>query len=183
MMGDDWGAAIIPLRLLCVVGMVRAITMLNGSALQAWGRPGLHAKMTWTSALPSCSSFLLVGQLLVDSSTEIQVIGIAASRAVLYGLILLPLAQFWFVGRLFGARARTTLGLLGPTVLIAIGTAAGGAALSEFLDRQQVPALLRFIAVTGTTFMACVGLLLILNPEAGRTFQTLLARVRGRRSA
>lgn len=180
-LGDEWSAAATPLQLLCIVGIVRAITMLNGSALQAAGRPGLQAKMTWTAAGLSCVSFVIVGQALTGRSVDAQVIGIAASRAVLYSLVLLPLGQLWFVARIFGLPLTAMLKLVGPTVAVTAGCAAFGDLVARALSDWGVPALVRLVVVSATTLVLCLGLLRHFNPEARRTFSALADRARGRR--
>jgi O-antigen/teichoic acid export membrane protein len=167
LLGDEWSAAATPLQLLCIVGIVRAITMLNGSALQAAGRPGLQATMTWTAALFSCVAFVFVGRALTERAIDVQVVGIAASRAILYSLVLLPLAQFWFGSRIFG----TSLGAL---------SAVSGRMFAQVLAVWGVPSLLRLVLVCASTLSICLVALRTVNPEARRAFSIVIGRLRGR---
>ena len=91
LLGDEWRLAIAPMRILCVVGIVRVVGAFSGPLLQAVGKPHKLAALSWTAGAMSAAAFVLAAELLKDSAVSAQLEGLALSRAVLYGGVLLAI--------------------------------------------------------------------------------------------
>lgn len=91
LLGSEWEPAVTALRLLCLVGAVRALTLIGGTVLNAIGRPHRLAAITWTNAALGAVAFVVVGTLLEGASTSRQVALMAGSRALLYCTVILIL--------------------------------------------------------------------------------------------
>lgn len=93
----DWQPAVAAMRLLVLAGAIKAITLFTGPFLQAIGRPGAHAFLSWSGAVLGTGAFLLVGNLLSDASVEDQILGLAGSRVLVHvafiGMYLAPVLR------------------------------------------------------------------------------------------
>ena len=115
--------------------------MLNAPAIVAAGRPGAQASMTWIAAALSALSFIAAGLLLQNSPVDVQVAGMAASRAVLYALVLMPISQGVFVSRIVGVGMVDYLRLVVPSIAVCAVTAFGGARMAELLLDAGLPSI------------------------------------------
>ena len=182
MMGDDWADARAALQLLTVVGLVRTMTMLNGPAIVAAGRPGAQAVMTWVAAGVSAVSFGAAGLALHNGSIGDQVAGMAASRAILYALVLLPITQGFLTSRIVGVRSADYARLVTPTVALCCGVAALGAVLARFLLDVGLPSVGVLASVGALTLLASSLLVAVVNSHARVAFRSIARRFRPPRS-
>lgn len=176
--GDEWKAAAPALQLLCVVGLVRAMTMLNGAAIQAAGRPGAQAMLTWVAAGLSAAAFVAAGLALTDRSIDAQVLGMAASRAVLYAFVLLPVGQVWLITRVIGATGTQMIRRLGPSVAVCTVAAVAGTAASELFTGINTPSAIVLVTVSAATFGTSAAGVLAVDADARSAAQGLLRRIR-----
>ncbi len=177
-MGGEWVDATTALQLLSIVGLVRGITMLNSPAIQAAGRPGANAIMTWLAAGLSALSFILVGAALSDQTIDVQVAGMAASRAMLYALVLMPIVQGFFVSRIVGFRMADFARTVTPTLAVSTLVAIVGTASSEALLDAGLPNVVS-LALIGSGSLAISGSLVILiNPAARTAAERVRTRLR-----
>ena len=109
-LGGGWSDATIAIRGLAAAQAALALSLLCGPILQATGRPGLMAVLTWTRSIGWVGSLLVVGHLASGRSTAEQVMamafvaivvswanGVIAVVAVMRicGLAVLDLARAW----------------------------------------------------------------------------------------
>jgi O-antigen/teichoic acid export membrane protein len=90
MLGSDWDRAAVPLELLSLAGIGKAIGYFTGPVLFAVSRPRFRAAMLWILAAVSTVTVLVVGQALRGASIGHQVVGMSISRAVLFLVVLIP---------------------------------------------------------------------------------------------
>lgn len=90
LLGAEWHDSAPVLRILCALGAARALTLHTGSLLQAVGRPGLLAAMTWALAAMNVIGFTLLGLWLKGAAPLEQIRGIASARAGIYVLLYAP---------------------------------------------------------------------------------------------
>ncbi len=176
--GDEWTAAVTALQLLTIVGVVRTMTMLNSAAVQAAGRPGSLAFLTWFAAALSAGSFVLTGMTLQDEPVNIQVAGMAASRAILYALVLLPIVQIGFTSRIIGVSTAAFTRLVSPTLAVGVATAVTGAICSQTLLDAGVPSPIVLVLVGAGVLAGSAGLTLLVNAGARNAFASLWPKVR-----
>ena len=150
LVGEEWAPAATPLKILCVVGAVRALTMFMGPMLSAIGRPQILALLTWSSALLSGGSFVLAGVLLVDAPIAHQVTGIAFARMAMFASVVLFLAV-WLMLRNSEVSLRSLGRAVGPSTV----AASVGFVLTQLLA-----------SVIGTGFGDLVRLIIIVVPSS-----------------
>jgi PST family polysaccharide transporter len=184
--GEEWALGGDALKLLAIVGIAKAIVFFTGPLLFALARPGFRAIMLWALAAASAATVVLVAVPLQSEPESDQLLGMAASRAVLFVLVVIPV-NLAIISRLTGLTVRELLrGTPVPLVagLLAIGAIAGLQALGLLDGLSAVPAL---ILTLGAALAITLGVLLLLDGRARRAVreivQGLVARMRRARSS
>jgi O-antigen/teichoic acid export membrane protein len=177
--GPEWVPATGALRMLCIMGALQVMTMLNGAAIVGAGHPGLHAAMMWISAILSAGAFATAGYLLADSSLATQVVGMAASRAILWVVVLVPLSQTWLISRYVDVRFGEFLRVVAPLLAVSSGIALLGAGLARVLASTGIPSLATVAIVGAVTTAAIVPLNLRSSPSALAVARRVFARRSG----
>jgi O-antigen/teichoic acid export membrane protein len=97
LLGDEWAPAADALKVLCILAVVQAAAAFLAPILQAAGRPGLLAWLTWISAGLSAGSFAAAGLWLGGFDVEDQVLWLAIIRTAVFVpslfLIVLPMLK------------------------------------------------------------------------------------------
>ncbi|MEE8603037.1 lipopolysaccharide biosynthesis protein [Euzebya tangerina] len=163
LLGGDWESAARVAQVLCVVGAIRVVILLDGPLLQAVGRPFVQAGLSIVAALVSAGSFVAAGLTLGALDPSQQAVGMAAARALVYGLIICALHVF--ILRRFGGIRRLAdqvRPLVRPAV---VGVAAG--LIGAGVDRVALglPALAQLPLVGLTAGVVAVVLGGLLLPE------------------
>ena len=176
-LGAEWAPAADVLRLLALVGIGKGIAFFTGPVLFAASRPRFRAVMLWILAIVSTALVIGVGAALTDSSIEDQVTGMAASRAILYLVILVPV-NLAIIARFTGLRLRTIL----PSVPAPILAGLAAIGVAQVLDASGaldgVPPLVA-LAVMGTVAsVAALAVLVALERRVSRAAGALLRRIR-----
>jgi PST family polysaccharide transporter len=177
LMGDDWVPAADVLKLLAIVGIGKAVVFFTGPLLFAVARPHFRAVMLWVLAGLSAGTVVVVGELLVGEPAREQAIGMAASRAVYFLAIVIPVnvaVVCWITGLRLRDMARWV-----PAPL------ASGLAGIAAVALLELPGLLDglrpFVAllIAGTcSCLAAGGVLFALEPRARELARPVLRRVR-----
>lgn len=172
-LGDEWEEAAVPLQLLCLAGIGKAVGLFTGPVLFAVSRPRFRAVMLWAIAGLSTATAVAVGYALTGSSVETQVFGMSSSRALLFLLVLLPVylgiiqrfagVPLWALRR--DVPGPALAGLAAVAVVLVVRASGVIDGLPPF------PALL----VTGTLALLTTGGLLILLDNAARRYARRLA--------
>jgi O-antigen/teichoic acid export membrane protein len=181
LLGSQWLAATDTLALLCVVGMVKGLVFFTGPLLFAVARPLLRAAVLWALGGLSAVTVVLVGAALTDASLDDQIFGMAASRALLFLLAILPINLALLI-RFGGVRLRTLLPALpGPLAsgLSAFAIVAGLDASGWLDSLSPLPALLIAVGVAGAVALTVVLLLDPLARSEARALREQLGRRRG----
>lgn len=175
LLGQEWAPASDVLEVLCILAAVQAVALFIAPILQAAGRPGVLAWLTWISAALSAGSFTASGLLLAGYDVATQVLWIAIIRVAVFAptlfVIVLPVL-------------RRTLGLSSRRVLLAVAPAAV-AALTGYLVTTWLQTLIDapWVArpVTGLLFagsvavVIAVAVVMALDPHA-RALPALVKR-------
>lgn len=177
LLGERWLASAEPLTLLCIAGMVLAVTQINAPLLQSIGRPRSLAVLIWATAIPFAAAFSAVGLALGDEPAETQARGIALARVGLMLGAFLPLHTV-ITHRAAGAPAS----LLLRQVLPALAAAAVGAAAVILLRGVllPLPGLPRLAALfpLAAGAAAASGALLLLDPPLRARLRAFLPKDR-----
>jgi O-antigen/teichoic acid export membrane protein len=165
--GEEWEPGGVALKLLAIVGIAKALVFFSGPLLFALARPGFRALMLWVLAGASAATVVLVAMPLQGEPESDQLLGMAASRAVLFVLVVIPV-NLAIIARLTGLTFKQLLhGTPVPLVagLLAVGAVAGLQALG-LLDR--VPPIPALIITLGLATAITLGVLLLLDGSARR---------------
>lgn len=138
LLGERWHDSAAVLRILCLLGVGRAMTLQIGALLQAVGRPGLLAAMTWAHAVATALGLTLAGFWLADRSGLEQITGIAATRTAIFALLYAPPYIAMMVG-FSGVGWRQLLGALQPSAVAALAVAAAVAASEALAAALALP--------------------------------------------
>ncbi|MEM9514940.1 MAG: lipopolysaccharide biosynthesis protein [Actinomycetota bacterium] len=176
--GDEWSAAAPALQLLTIVGLVSIVGMVNSPALQAAGHPGAQAWIVWFGAVVSAVSFVGVGLLLEDSGTADQVLGMAASRAVVSVVFLLPISQ-WLVARFVGVSVFAFLRSVGPPIIVCAVAASLGLLVQVPLVEIGLASAVVLVIAAMTTLATAATLLLLTDVNARNLVAQVAERIPG----
>jgi O-antigen/teichoic acid export membrane protein len=181
LLGDEWVPAAGVLALLCVVGMVKGLVFFTGPLLFAVAKPFLRAAMLWILGALSAVTVVAVGLALEGASVEDQILGMGASRALLFLLAILPI-NLAILARFGGVRLRALLpGLPAPfasgIAAFAVVGVLNGAGVLDGLS--PLPAFALAAGLAGT---ASLTTLLLLEPDVRSELRSLRDSL-GRRRA
>lgn len=163
LVGEDWAPAVRPLQILCVVGVVRVLIVFAGPMLQAQGRPFLQASMSWLVAGVSAATFVVAGVALQSSTTASQVVGVAASRAVIYGGAVLVLTV-WLMSRFGGVEPLLFLRVATPAIASGLAAMVAGSAVAGALLSWSAFLAAPVVGVAATA--VALATLLVLDSQA-----------------
>ncbi|MFT6557855.1 oligosaccharide flippase family protein [Sneathiella sp.] len=161
-LGSEWAVAWIGLMLLCVVGALQSFSLLTPHLLQAIGRPGVGAAVTWGTAATSVCSFVVVAYYVQSESVQFQLAAVSGARALVFLLINVPVNLFviiWAVG--FKASFLGRL-LLGPLMSFVVGAGSGYALAHNFVPLEW-HWIIRFILSVGGSGVLAIATLLIID--------------------
>jgi PST family polysaccharide transporter len=130
-LGGQWSPATNALRLLALTGIGKAAIVFTAATLFAAGKPRLRAISEWSLAAVSAATFAGAALILRGTSTSHQVVGMAASRLVLFIVVFLPV-NLLLVKITAHIKIRS---LLRPTLWPAV---AGFAAIAAVIGAEQV---------------------------------------------
>jgi len=150
LLGEEWSGAAAVLVVFAVLAAARSVNNLCGPLLQATGRPGVAAAMTWSLAAVNVVVFLLVASLVGDRGAPAQAFAMAVGRTAPFTLIYLPITLALAM-RMAGSSFRGILVAVRPALLsvpaIVVGARGAVALFDPYLDDFWM--LLVAIAVGG----------------------------------
>jgi PST family polysaccharide transporter len=159
-LGPDWVPAADALKLLALVGVAKAIILFTGPLLYAVSKPQVRTIMVWTLAIASAASFAVVGVALSDQPVTEQVLGSAATRAILFVILFIPV-NLAIVARFTGVRVASLI----PHFVVPTGAGLGAVAAvaglesASVLDALPAGAALAAAAAVAITVAATIVLL------------------------
>jgi O-antigen/teichoic acid export membrane protein len=92
--GPEWEPASQALQLLAIGGIVKGIVYFAGPLLFATGRPRLRAGVLWAFALFGVVTVAAIGVIFSSASPHDQLLGMSATRAAGFALVVLPVNLF-----------------------------------------------------------------------------------------
>jgi len=175
LLGPEWDGTQPALRVLCIAAIGYVFGMLLGPALEALGRPGLLAAITWIQAVIVVVALVIVGNAFSDAPGHEQVLAIAVTSMVIdvgRGIALLYVtfthvlksSVFVLLRPLFPSFVAGVVGYAVPTLAVrAIGEH------SAFVD---------FLIYGTLATLAAAAVLLLTDAKAREYFFSGIARVR-----
>jgi O-antigen/teichoic acid export membrane protein len=179
LLGEEWRHTAPVLQILCALGAARTLTLFTGSLLQAIGRPGLMAAMTWSLALVNIAAFTAAGMWLRALQVLDQIRAIAAVRTGIFALLYSPtnlVLLLWFSGNTPWRLLRVVLPSLcgAASVLVAV---LGVRMLLAGALLPEVAALLAQVAVGGVAGLVTLH---AIDADFRGQLAALLERARGK---
>lgn len=180
LVGEQWLPASDTLKVLCILAAVQAMSMFLGPILQAAGRPGVLAWLTWISAGLSALSFVGSGLLLAGLSIERQVVLLAAIRTAVF-VPTLFVVVFPVFRRILGLGGGRLVAAVWPASVAAlVGFGAVHLMQELFGSAWMEPPLIGIALAGALSGLVTIGLLALIEPAARRLPGTLIRKVRGR---
>jgi PST family polysaccharide transporter len=156
--GPTWSPAAAPLQILGITAVVMVVIGPGGPSLQAADRSHLLAAYTWFTALTSVGSNTITAMWLRDAPLREQVLGLALTRLVWSGLVVLA-AHLVLMRVVLGMSTSASLSPFGPATLSGAAAALTGAGLSRVGPLRMLPGPLPLIIVTAAA--AAVGCIVL----------------------
>ena len=150
LLGDEWSGAAAVLVVFAVLAAARSVNNLCLPLLQATGRPGVTAVLTWSLAAVNVGVFVVVASLVGDRGAPGQALAMAVGRTAPFTLIYLPITLALAI-RMAESSFRGILVAVRPALFsvpaIVVGARAAVAVLDPYLD--DLGMLLVAVAVGG----------------------------------
>jgi PST family polysaccharide transporter len=175
-LGSDWVPAAEGLALLTLVGIGKAIAFVTGPVLFSAGKARFRAIMLWILAAVSTAAVVLVGWLLADASTHDQVLGMAASRAILFVPILIPV-NLWIIARFTGFSPRALAASAPAPILSGLAAIGVQRLVSSAPVVEDLPAIGELALVGAISTAAAIFVLVVLEPDVRRWARGAAARM------
>lgn len=129
LLGDRWSAATSAIRILCLVGVAKSVSLLAGPLLIARGRTHLLAALSWLNCAINVLAVVVGCWIVRDSPMLTQIETAAWTRALTYAVLLAPI-QLLFLSRVMKSGAAAALFEAAPGAFCAAGVVASGASAS-----------------------------------------------------
>jgi O-antigen/teichoic acid export membrane protein len=155
LIGEQWGAAVTPMRLLCLAIAVTLFHSLFGPALQAAQRPGLPALMTWLNAACLVVAIHVAARLSREATIVEQVATVAAALILVYTAFAVALGYLVFA-RVLRASPLPALRAALPSAAAALAAAGSGAVVPAMLDGDHPPLVVLMASVVAAGTVAGV---------------------------
>lgn len=166
-LGDEWIAAAAPLRIFCIAGAARAITLVVGQALQAAGRPLLYASLMWAITIANGIAFGLIAWNLRHAGLAEQIMGIAIWKAVITIAFVVPISLLMMQVVAAYSMVRALQAAL-PAVVAAVPVGAVGVGTLLLFNEWDWPAWLRLLILTAGMGIAYASSVAIVKPSLRR---------------
>jgi O-antigen/teichoic acid export membrane protein len=177
--GDEWAPAANVLPLLCVVGLVKGLVFFTGPLLFAVAKPLLRAAVLWILGALSAVTVVLVGAALANDSVDDQILGMGASRALLFLVAILPL-NLAILHRYGGMRLAPIVRALPGPLASAVAAAAVGIGLHTSGALDGLAAVPLAVIAVGAAGAAAVLALVAVEPQARSELRALRRRLTGK---
>jgi O-antigen/teichoic acid export membrane protein len=133
LLGDEWKGAAAVMVVFAVLAGARSLNNLCGPLLQATGRPGVTAALTWSLAAVNVAVFLVVASLVGDRGAPGQALAMAVGRTAPFTLIYLPITLTLAI-RMAGSSFREILIAVRPALFSVPAIVVGARAAVAVLD-------------------------------------------------
>ncbi len=173
LLGPSWSGAVLPLRVLCLVGLIRVVIVVNGPLLQALGRPHMLAGVSWIAAFFSATAFCLAALPLRNLQAGEQALGIAVARATIYGFVILAL-HVYLVRRLAGVSIRSIFGSYAAPLAAGLAASAGGVLGDVLLLAFDLNPAIRLTGTGVASVFLAGGIMYVLDDELRRIVRQAL---------
>jgi O-antigen/teichoic acid export membrane protein len=177
LLGDQWLAAVDVLRVLAIVGVVWAVTLLDGIVLQALGRPHIQAVISWLAAAVSAASFVVAALVVRGLPMAEQALGVAVARALVYGSLIVAI-HLVVLRRFVGLPVTTVLRMHVAPITAAVTAALTGGMVDVQIASLGSGAVVRLAVSATTAVLAAALALLLLDDRARRLVRQAPSRVR-----
>ncbi|NED95096.1 lipopolysaccharide biosynthesis protein [Phytoactinopolyspora alkaliphila] len=175
LLGSEWNSTVAVLQVLCLVGLIRVVIVLDGPLVQALGRPFVQAGITWLAAAVSVGTFTAAGLLLQDMPEDRQALWVSVSRAAIYGVLITGI-HLVIISRFTSLSLRSGVGAYFPSFVAgSVGAISGW--FTAALITASSPLL--GLAVAGAlSATIAAGTLLLLEPDLRAMTRSALHKIK-----
>lgn len=166
-LGEEWLAAAAPLRIFCIAGAARALTIVVGQALQAAGRPLYYAFLMWAITLISGVAFAVIAWKLRHEGVAAQIMGIAIWKAIITVAVVVPVSLA-MIQIVTGFSFFRGLAATGPAMGASFVVGGVGLVALWVLEETAWPAWLRLVILSATMGAAFVAAIAFFKPTLRR---------------
>lgn len=164
-LGEEWTPSTNALRLLCVAAAGIVVGQNTGPLLQAKGRPGLLAVITWSAGAASAVALVIGTSVVQSAPVSTQVTTLALLTLVLQGVGFLAV-NLWVTAKVAKIPLRGLVSCLAPAML------AAGCALPVMIAVDalavRLPPLARLALTAGIGAAVAIAMTLKAEPEVWR---------------
>jgi PST family polysaccharide transporter len=165
--GPEWETGADAMKLLCVVGIVKALVHFTGPLLFAVARPLVRALMLWVIAAINVAVVVAAGIALQAASEQNQLLGMSAVRALVSLLVVVPL-NLVIIRRLAGLSLRTLAPWAVAPLAAGIAAIAAVQAASATSLLEGAPPVAALILAGSLAVAVSAAVLVLLEPRARR---------------
>lgn len=174
-LGPKWVPATDVLRILCVQGMIFALSYFTGPLLTAIGKPQLNVRLEWSRAVVGVLFIVGAGLLLRNSAINWQVGGIALARAIPNVFLITPVFLYLLMHFAGVSVKELIVAILNPLLAsVAIVVIVAALNLTGFMVSKPLFLLILETAVGG---LAGVAMLLTIDKEMRELARGIVGRV------
>lgn len=175
-LGHRWSPAGPVIEVLCIVGIVQAITLLSGPVMMSMARPGLVSIMIWSLTAANTTAVVTLGILLRNSALQQQVCWLAGGRAAVFFLVYGPI-NLILLARVSGISIPRALRTSIPSLLAGFGAFFAGRVMREALSVTGLHPLLQFSALAVGSGMSAAAILSAVDPRFRTDFLIVVRRL------
>lgn len=176
LLGADWLAAADVLAILSIATATEIVALFVGPALQAMGRPGRLAQLSWISGAAGTAALVVVGVVFSDASLEQQLTATAVVRTALMVLVVTPIT-LRYLYRFVGVSWRDVWTALRSPLAVTIVVSLSALAMSAGLRPASSSPVVRLLGIGVVAGLIQLALLYRLEPgvyrQTGRLLTTL----------
>jgi PST family polysaccharide transporter len=157
--GEEWAPAADVLKIVVIMGAVKAITLFNGPMVFAKSRPHAYAILVWILALTTAAGLVLLGVLMRRAAIEHQIMAAAAMRVAVFAFFF-GAPSLIIASRICDLPVRRCLQAAMPAAGAAVAVITASLVMSATGLLQSAPAVPALLLATAIAALAAgIGLL------------------------
>lgn len=158
LLGEEWLIAGKLVKILCLVGIVKSLTLFTSPLLIASGKSGTQSMLIWFLTIVDTVGLITVGWLYIDYDLQTQIVAIALTKACVLTLFYLPL-NIVYARNLLGFTMKNFMYVVWPSFLTSVCIIAAVEAakvLCRQIDMGNMWTLGIIVCAAGLTYLLCL---------------------------
>lgn len=163
-LGAKWVPAVPALRVLCMLGICLVLTYFTGPLLQALAKVKLAAMLEWCRTILGIVLLTAAGYKAIGMPVSMQVVGIAGTRLILVGFIVLPVFLFLLM-RISKISMAELLRSISPPIVASLGIVVSVSAFQWIMPQHLVRPIFLLLGESLLGVLVGFSILLGLDPR------------------